>query len=378
MACAHPLHIQPQYLLGSHYITSPHIYDVPCGYCVCCRRDKQNYLCDRAEYEYCKRLTASFVTITYDDIHLVDRCAVHDYDGSLIFDDDNHMRATLNYDDVRRFIHKIREFIKYHKEIQNVLCQEDFSYMYCMEYGDCFQRPHAHILFFGLDFAYCKKLIFEQWKYGFIDVLPLLDGGIRYVTKYMDKMEKGELAWLKYDCKGMKRPKLCTSIGFGQGLLWDNAGDIVDNFYTYKVKHNKRRPISAYWKSLLTGNSVSRDVTKDSFFEQNKVYKQLKIISRADSMRERNLHRRVNIYSEYEQRKYRLQQALNREKQIITQLHNEHIPVYDDFSEVVKNKYGFPTYDGSKVRKLPTLSQRLLSEEYRYTLEKEWLEDKFA
>lgn len=375
MACPHPLQVSPSYRVGSHYYTSPYTYDVPCGYCVCCRKDLQNYWIDRAEYEYCNKLTASFVTFTYDDIHLVDRCAVSNPDGSLIFDN-GQLRASVNQHDLTCFIQNIRKYIINHPEIQNILCQPNFSYLYCLEYGDIFNRPHAHVLFFGLDFAYCKKIIFEQWKYGFIDVLPLLDGGIRYVCKYMDKFEKGHLAWLKYDVKGLARPCLRASQGFGQGLLWDNAQDIVDNFYTYKVSNNKRRPISAYWKFLLTGCCVSRDVTKKSFFEKHPVYLAISKLNRANQMKEYNLHRIKDIYNDDVQREFRISQAKKRESRILSQLHIQHIPVFD-YDEIVKSCYGFITYDGKKIRRLPSVSQRLLADEYRFSLEQKWLEDKF-
>lgn len=374
MSCAHPLHIRPSYLIGSHYISAPKDYDVPCGYCVNCRKDYQNYVIDRANYEYITRLCASFVTFTYDDVHLIDRCVVRDQFGFLY--DDGKPRATLRFSDLENYIMNIRKYIKNHSEIQNKLCQPDFSYLYCGEYGDCFGRPHFHVLFFGLDFAYCKKILFNQWKYGFIDVLPLLDGGIRYVCKYMDKFEKGHLAWLKYDVKGLARPKLRMSRGFGQGLLWSNTEDIVDNFYTYPVAHGKRRPISAYWKQLLTGNCVSRDVTKSSFFEKHPVYLALQQRQIEYSMKTYNLHRTQNIKMLSNQKDFKLKLARIREANIISRLRMSHTPV-PDFDSVIIPKFGFTSYDGKKIRKLPSVSQRLLADMYRYSLEQEYLLARF-
>ena len=119
MACAHPLYINPSYLVNGRFFT----YDttgkgisVPCGYCVNCRRDYQNYLCDRAEYEYCHRLTAAFVTFTYDETHLIDRCAVRDPCGGFMYDTDDNgnktIRTTLNYKDVSNFIDSIRKYVQ--------------------------------------------------------------------------------------------------------------------------------------------------------------------------------------------------------------------------------------------------------------------------
>lgn len=379
MSCAHPLKVRPQYQLYHRTFTSPHDYLVPCGYCVNCRRDKQNFLVDRAEYEYSKRLTASFVTLTYNDIWLVDHCATHNPDGSLIFEEDGSVRANLIYKDFRDFIQRLKKYVKSHPELHGVLCQPDFSYMYCMEYGDQFGRPHAHILFFGLDFAFMEKVFYKEWQFGFVDVLPVLDGGIRYVTKYMDKMEKGEVAWLKYDVKGLARPKLCTSLSFGQDLLWDNVEDIVDNFYTYKTAHNKRRPISPYWKSLLTGYTVGRDVTKKSFFEKDPVYLAIMQKQTAERMIELRYHKRgFNPYNTFDQRKFKIEQAQIREQEIKRQLRNQHIPVYDDISECIFNRFGYVTYNCDKVRKLSSATKRALAEEYQHYLYESWLQQKFA
>ena len=188
-------------------------YQLPCGYCLNCRKDKQQYYIDRAEYELKKRVTASFVTFTYDDNWNILLNSVKNPLGGFEYDvtSDGSLvpRFTLNYKHLTYFIESIRHFIKSHPNIQNIMCQPDFSYLYVGEYGDLFKRNHFHILFFGLDFAYCKKLIFSKWKYGFIDVLPVLDGAIRYVVKYMDKQVFGESAEILYDLKGLERPKIC-------------------------------------------------------------------------------------------------------------------------------------------------------------------------
>lgn len=376
MSCAHPLNMRPTVYVNGIPRSYPNFVDIPCGYCVNCRRDYQNYICDRAQYEYCKHLTASFVTLTYDDPHLYTECTVSDNFG-LLYDKDGNPRATLVYKHVHNFIHAIRQHFLDNPDCSNVLMQKDFSYMYCGEYGGLYQRPHFHILFFGLDFAYCKKLFRDKWKFGIIDVLPLLDGGIRYVTKYMDKALKGNLAFYEYDVKGLARPCLKMSKGFGQDLLWDNAADIVDNFFTYKCEKGRRRPISAYWRSLITGHRTSRDPTKLNWCTPHPYYVAYKKFHVASKMTDYHLQHRVNIYSDFEQRKFRVQQALAREYDIKCQLRNDGSPVYDDISECYFSKYGFIGYNGKKVRKLSTAHQRLLAEEYQHTLMEKWFNDKF-
>lgn len=382
MSCAHPLSVNPTVnVFGKPYSWNKFV-DVPCGYCVNCRRDYQNYICDRAKYEYCHRLTASFVTLTYDDPHLYTDCVVSDNFGALK-NADGQLRTTLVYKHIQNFIHSIRQHFKNEKKrtgksISNVLMQEDFAYVYCGEYGGLYNRPHFHVLFFGLDFAYCKKLFRDKWKFGIIDVLPLLDGGIRYVTKYMDKALKGNLAFYEYDVKGLARPHLKMSKGFGQNLLWDNVEDIIDHFWTYRCEKGRRRPISSYWRSLITGCRVSRDPTKLDWKTPHPVYVAYKKAIVADKMRSMHLQGRgINVYSDFEQRKFRLQQALAREYDLKRQLRNEGSPVPDDVSECIFSKYGFTGYNGKKVRRLPTAKQRLLAEEYQHHLFEDFLNVKF-
>lgn len=364
MACSRPLHILPKTRYNGDYFYLKE-YDVPCGYCLNCRRDYQNYIIDRANFEYCKRLSASFVTVTYDDIHLISNCAVSDYDGSLIFDYNNKgektVRTSLNYKDFTKFIDNVRHYVVNHPEIQNILCQPDFSYLYCGEYGDCFGRCHAHFLFFGLDFAYCKKIFMEKWKNGFIDVLPVLDGGIRYVCKYMDKFEKGILAELKYDFKGIARPKLRMSKGFGQGLLWNNAEKIIKNNYCYEGKYKQLRPISAYWKLLLTGGVPSRDVTKKDCWSKKPEYLKKKSDRVIQSLRDYNFtDKEYPVDSDMFQNAFKLRLARIREKNIEIQLHNSNIPPATSIYFPIRKKFNSFTYDWKQIKKCPTRTLQAL------------------
>lgn len=389
MACAHPLTIKPSVQVGNQFFSYPKPFHVPCGYCLNCRRDKQNYIVDRANYEYCRRLTASFVTLTYDDPHLIRECAILDPAGGFFYDRASDgskvIRTSLNYKNIRNFIHALRERVKYFYETHpenkiSPLMQPDFSYLYCGEYGDCFGRCHFHILFFGLDFAYCKKLFMDTWKFGFIDVLPLLDGGIRYVTKYMDKFEKGLLAEQAYDFKGRARPKLCMSIGFGQGLLWDKVDDIKSHDWTYPISHNLRRPVSAYWKKLCTGHVSAYDPTMKNPFEKTDEYiarHKRKVYNLATSYGLRRRHSDEYLMSDIFQDNFKLRLARIREHNLQIQIRNDGHPTYDNFSDVLKSHFGFVTYDGKKIRRLPSWKKRLLADEYRLALQKKQLDKYF-
>lgn len=365
MACCNPQFIQQKYTLFGYKT-----YQVPCGWCLNCRKDKQNYIIDRAIFEYKKRLTASFVTFTYDDIHLLSQCAVLDEFNSPIFDyDENNkktLRASLNYSDVTHFIDSIRKYVLRHSELHGVCCQPDFSYMYVGEYGDIFNRPHFHVLFFGLDFAFCKKLLFSRWQYGFIDVLPLLDGGISYVTKYLDKQVHGSLAFETYDSRGLSRPRLRLSQGFGKGLLTENIKDIKENNYTYKTTHNLRRPISAYWKSLITGNNPFLDVTK--------TYKYKKMNLDKINLELKNYHQKLSndfLIARSQSRDWSVSKAKKREYNMRLMLRSKNIPT-ENYELPLSSRFGNPSYNHDKIRKLPISIQKLVQECF---LESLWSDD---
>lgn len=104
----------------------------------------------------------------------------------------------------------------------NLLSAHNFKYLAVGEYGgdgQIFDRPHIHLLFFGLDFAVCKKIIAKSWQgKGIVKVLPILNGGIQYVLKYLDKQLFGDLAVKKYDQNGLQRPFQVHSLGLGNNL----------------------------------------------------------------------------------------------------------------------------------------------------------------
>ena len=236
------------------------------------------------------------------------------------------------------------------------MCQPDFSYLYVGEYGDLFKRNHFHILFFGLDFAYCKKLIFSKWKYGFIDVLPVLDGAIRYVVKYMDKQVFGESAEILYDLKGLERPKIRMSQGFGKGLLLDNIDYIKSHDLCYPTRHNHCRPVYQYWKKLLTGN-IPQFLSKNNYSSLIR-----RKANQINEMKQYNL----KDFSSHSRESFTIKKLLNRERDLEIRIRNSGYPV-QHFEDVRFTKYYSPSYRHS-ITDIPIVIQRILADNYRNSL----------
>ena len=147
---------------------------IPCGLCLSCRIDKRILWEQRLKAEYCAN-SSSFVTLTYDDNHLR-------------YSNANNYYPTTDFRQLHRYVDTLRHKVR-SLSYSDSYISPNFKVFGCTEYGDSFNRPHAHLLFFGLDFSRCYKLFKTTWKNGNVKVLPLLNGGIRYVLKYLDKQQ---------------------------------------------------------------------------------------------------------------------------------------------------------------------------------------------
>lgn len=268
MACAQLMDLKnPNFnILGSHNFWKEYI-QVPCGWCLNCRIDKQNWLSDAMEYEHRKyNYIAAFVTFTYDDIHIYDLINIPKDNFYTWIDDNNKVhyepynsnkpvQYSLRRDDARNFLKRIRSKINYlydKNKIKNVdLCRRDFKVAYTGEYGDLFGRPHYHFVFFGLDYDFCKDIFESCWQNGLIDSLPVKPGCFEYITKYMIKQVHGEQAEQLYDKNNLERPFFCHSLGLGKGLIIDQIDFIKQHNMCYLSFDDNLRPIPIYYRNAL-------------------------------------------------------------------------------------------------------------------------------
>lgn len=202
MSCAFPKHIKGVVNYRGELV------DIPCGQCLSCRISKQKYLIYKAVHEYKYYSCGSFVTFTYDDLHLPFNC------GAFI--------PTLRKSDLQKFIKSLQDYVRYH---YNSL---KFSYLACGEYGDSFKRPHYHVLFFGLDYQLFKKVFCSLWSYGSIKSLPISAGAIRYVSKYVTKSSSKNALQSEYFDKCVDVPFVLHSRGLGLQWIKDNIDEVRD------------------------------------------------------------------------------------------------------------------------------------------------------
>lgn len=226
MACSNPFYM-------------PNVVDwkkrpvpIPCGKCICCRTSKVSVMEARAKYEYNNHASAAFVTFTYDDNHLPFNLGFN--------------RPTLMREHLHKFIDTVRHNIRNSRTIFPKSIDRNFSFVASGEYGDKFNRPHYHVIFFGLSPQLCKRIFCKSWKNGSIAVLPLRQGGIRYVIKYLSKQEFGKNALSAYFDTGRESPFVMISKGFGAGYFMEQAKNIF-KFGMLKFGQ-KFLPCPTYWK----------------------------------------------------------------------------------------------------------------------------------
>lgn len=265
MACCQPYEIKnPHFNQFGYYQFWKQYIEVPCGWCLNCRVDRQNWLTDACEYEQkYYNYVCAFVTFTYDDIHIQDLTSISDkdfyyYDNNGVVQvapywSNREVNYSLRKKDCKDFLKRVRSKVNYFykkNKIENVdLCRKDFKVLYSAEYGDSFGRPHYHFVFFGLDWQFCKEIFEECWQQGLIDSKPVTSGCFKYVTKYLTKQEKGKLAKEIYDDKGIERPFVAHSLRFGKGLILDQYDYIYSHNLCYKTSNDTLRPVPIYYRN---------------------------------------------------------------------------------------------------------------------------------
>lgn len=220
--------------------------EIPCNWCLNCRIDKQSQLIDRAEYEYIHYGCGAFVTFTYDDFHLFKNSFIDSHSGKTL--------ATINKKDGKDFLNRLNKLVHQESDrlkklkLKDSLCRKDYKYIISYEYGDLFNRPHIHCLFFGLDFAFCERLFWRAWNFqGSIQVGPIKNGGIKYATKYISEQTFGTDSFYKYDYHHLTKPSSSHSLQFGSGLF-ESQKQFIKDTGCYKW-HNITRPAPSYIKN---------------------------------------------------------------------------------------------------------------------------------
>lgn len=202
---------------------------VPCGWCMQCRIDKRNEWTMRLDFEVSKR-KGSFVTLTYDDLHLPSDLGLHK-------------------DHVQNFLKRLRKFYP----------PRSISYYAVGEYGEQgnvvtgLKRPHYHLILIGDGPIGFGRTVKESWPFGFVLCKPAQKGSISYVLKYMDKQIHGAEA-LVAEYGDKQPPFALMSKGLGLSYMAENI-ERVEHFGGIPY-NGKVRPIPRYYLDRFNLSNV--------------------------------------------------------------------------------------------------------------------------
>jgi len=160
-----------------------------------------------------------------------------------------HLPETLKQEDLQKFIKRLR------RKYSDMKCK----YYACGEYGDNFQRPHYHIIFFT-DYLFELKLfkqrpdnknlyiseqIQERWGLGYVTIGKVNTETIKYVASYsMKKLIK------KSDYNGQVPEFQLVSLGMAKDFAEANQ-EYIRKYNNVLVKTDKgiiRKPVPQYMR----------------------------------------------------------------------------------------------------------------------------------
>ena len=315
MSCSNPIRLDSVRNLYGRMVP------IPCRHCLSCRIDSITSWHYRVMSEYiCK--PSSFVTVTYDDNHLFYHhsdllddaysrynplVSRHDFGLNIgFFPSLNQTHLSKYVDNLRHYVKRLPDDFVSHNRIYR-----NFRYICASEYGDMFNRPHAHFLFLGLDFSDCAGLFKKFWKYGSVKVLPVLNGGIRYVLKYFEKNQDSDLRDSLYFDYGIDPPSITFSKGIGKEWFLSHYDDIST---TGMIRCGSRYiPVPPYFSNMFA--KYSEDYIYNRFKNIDRSFENLRIKSIAAG------------YSSVD--KYIKDSARIRETNLLIRSRDSGIPAYD-------------------------------------------------
>lgn len=256
------------------------VKEIPCGKCIGCRLDHSRMWANRMMMELQYHDSAVFVTLTYSD----DFLPRHNF----------LEKPTLRKDHLQKFMKHVR---KHFGEVR---------FFGCGEYGPLHERPHYHLIIFGLslddmkpfkrneqgDWIYTSESLEKCWsnyigkdkngnslydKIGFVSVSDVTWNTCAYVARYVTKKLKGPLSEY-YKINNLEPPFALMSRNPGIGKNWyiDHPGWEQYDFINVKSSKGakKFRP-PRYFDRLLEKEDPSfyevRKEERQAFFDASRM-----------------------------------------------------------------------------------------------------------
>lgn len=215
------------------YVDQP--LSVPCGGCIGCRADRAKSWAVRCVHELQMHERSCFITLTYSPENIPP--------GS-----------TLVKRHVQLFLKRLRK----------LAADNRISYFGCGEYGSNFDRPHYHIILFGIDFddkkrfkagtggkgtLYTSETLERLWPYGFSTVGAATYESAAYTARYCLKKITGQAAQNHY---GDRQPEfIVCSTKPAIGARWFAKYHPEVTGTDSIIAQGREAPVPRYYDKLL-------------------------------------------------------------------------------------------------------------------------------
>lgn len=169
---------------------------VPCGQCLACLQNRRGSWSFRLNQELRDSKSGYFITLTYDNDNLPlkrtlenGETVIEKLKSSEWLNENPWVKVvpTIYKIDVQLFLKRLR------KTLSKMDTPPHIKYFIAGEYGSDTHRPHYHGIFFNLPYENktvsgsmkLKKLIFDAWNMGEIDIGEASPASIHYVSGYI-------------------------------------------------------------------------------------------------------------------------------------------------------------------------------------------------
>lgn len=252
MMCAHPFMRDPHGVRWWVKMTDEErlaATPFPCGRCLPCRINRARIWVTRLMLEQRVHDQSCFITLTYSD---------------------DHLPPELEKIELQKFLKRLRKRVY----------PDKFRYFAVGEYGDKSNRPHYHLIIYGLGLIH-EPLINLAWGKGYIMVGDLNMHTARYVTGYcIKKMQKKDDPRLNG-----RLPEFTTSSKKGGGIGYPAIKIVGDNlnkqkYWTKKdilrqlTINGKNMPLGRYLTLKLSEilNTSEKELKKELYDYQSTIF----------------------------------------------------------------------------------------------------------
>lgn len=268
---------------------------VPCTKCINCRINRSEVWRFRLEQEVEVCKSAHFLTLTYSDEYIVRNDLGH---------------SVLIKSDLQKFFKRLRRSIEYEQTkyvSQNLRGAETITfpavrYYAVGEYGGQTYRAHYHAIVFNIPKSTISELA-RIWKFGHVKVGTVTSASIRYVTKYITKVDTRDLEDME-----LTNPFAIMSKGIGASYVDDDRREYhsrPESLYTIN-RGDKRQPIGKYLEGKIHVTDEAKQRVAQAKFEY------------AEQQRLKHIERLKNLETSYTKEK-----KMQKQRELIYKLNNK-------------------------------------------------------